>query len=88
MNNRRPIRINVELPELTAVQAEFLAEFLEDLANDVWMAYEDDLFDLEAERFGSTEGDSEPPDADCEDQPVNRAEPYDSIKDDDPNPDF
>lgn len=88
MNKRRPIRINVELPELTAVQAELLAEFLEDLANDVWKAYEDDLFDLDAERFRSTEGDYEPTDADCENLRVNRAEPYNSIKDDDPNPDF
>ena len=47
MTKRRPIRINVELPELTAAQADFLWNFLEDVASALWEAYEADILDLE-----------------------------------------
>ena len=47
MTKRRPIRINVELPDLTAAQADFLCNFLEDTASALWDAYETDILDLQ-----------------------------------------
>lgn len=47
MTKRRPVRINVELPELTAAQADFLWNFLEDIASALWDAYEADILDLQ-----------------------------------------
>jgi len=55
MTTRRRIRIDVELPELTPAQADFLWNFLDDLGSDLWDAYESELLEVEAER-------SRPPD--------------------------
>jgi hypothetical protein len=40
MTTRRRIHIDVELPKLTPAQARFLSNFLDDLAADLWDAYE------------------------------------------------
>ena len=40
---RTPIRINLELPKLTAEQAYALWNFLDDLSSDLWDVYEDEL---------------------------------------------
>lgn len=50
MTNRRRIRVDVDLPELTPSQADFLWNFLEDLAMDLWDAYERELLEIENER--------------------------------------
>jgi hypothetical protein len=50
MSPRHPLRINLELPELTPVQAESLWSFLDDFISDLWDAYETDLLQLEEER--------------------------------------
>jgi len=49
VTTRRRIRIDVELPELTPAQADFLWTFLDDLAADLWDAYEPELLDIENE---------------------------------------
>lgn len=86
MSARLPVRINLQLPELTPAQAEFLWNFLEDLASDLWDAYEQELLDLEAARFRLLDLDPEitetyddPPDDDAPSHhPVNHQ----------PDPDF
>ena len=55
MTIHRRIRIHVDLPELSPAQADFLWNFLDDLASDLWDAYEHDLLEVENER-------SRPPD--------------------------
>ena len=47
MTRRRPVRINVELPDLTAAQADFLWNLLEDITSALWDAYENDIIDLQ-----------------------------------------
>jgi len=47
MSARRPVRINLELPELTPAQAHVLWNFLEDLASNIWDAYETELLDTQ-----------------------------------------
>jgi hypothetical protein len=71
VNARRRVRINVELPEFTPAQADFLWTFLENLASDLWDAYEQDLLDLDDARFRlqhadpeTTETYDDPPDDD------------------------
>ena len=82
MSIRRPVRINAQLPELTPAQATFLWNFLEDLACELWDAYQPELLQLD-------HGPSRPePDSDWAD-----ADPDDLIDDssaspDDPDPEF
>ncbi|MBI4870841.1 MAG: hypothetical protein HY814_04660 [Candidatus Riflebacteria bacterium] len=82
MSTRRPVRINAEMPELAPAQAHFLWNFLDDLAYQLWDAYEPELLRVQDDR-------SPPhPDSDCAD-----ADPDDIINDnsvcpDDPNPEF
>ena len=45
--NRRPVHIHVRLPELTPQQADSLWNFLEDLASQLWEAYEDEILEME-----------------------------------------
>ena len=45
--SRRPVRVNVQLPELTPAQAGALWHVLEDLASALWDAYESDILELE-----------------------------------------
>ena len=47
MSTRRRVRIEVELPDLTPTQAEFLWNLLDDLASELWDAYETDIIELE-----------------------------------------
>jgi hypothetical protein len=56
---RRPIRINAELPELTPTQVKSLWNFLDNLATELWDAYEPELLNLENEHSGRDEFDSE-----------------------------
>ena len=88
MSARRPIRIDLELPELTPAQADFLWTFLDDLASELWDAYESELLEVEEER-------SRPPDFsndwtadDDEDLFENGSAPHDLVNDQDPDPDF
>ena len=81
MTRRRPIRINVQLPELTPVQAESLWNFLEDLTSELWDAYEPELLDLDAERLSARFDDDPAPD----DQPCASRN---DLKDDESDPEF
>lgn len=47
MTTHRRIRIDIDLPELTPAQADFLWNFLEDLATELWDAYESELLEVE-----------------------------------------
>jgi hypothetical protein len=58
VTTRRHIRIDVDLPELSPAQADFLWNFLDDLASDLWDAYEPELLEIENQR--SRPSDSEP----------------------------
>jgi len=55
VTTRRRIRIDLELPELTPAQADFIWNFLDGLAADLWDAYQGELLDLEYERSHSLE---------------------------------
>jgi hypothetical protein len=44
---RRRVRIDFDLPELTPAQADLLWNFLEELAMDLWEAYETELLEVE-----------------------------------------
>ena len=51
----RVLRIAVDLPDLAPAQAQRLWELFEELADQIWSAYELEVFDLEAERFHAIE---------------------------------
>lgn len=82
MTARRHIHIDLDLPELTPAQADFLSNFLDDLAADLWDAYEQELLAVEEQRSRQIGSHDDWSDADCDDlvasPPVS----------DDPNPDF
>ena len=50
MTDRRRVHVDLVLPELTPDQAELLWNFLENLATDLWEAYEPELLELETRR--------------------------------------
>ena len=81
----RVLRIAVDLPDLAPAQARVLWEFFEELASQVWCAYELELFDFEAERFHASDREEEPDEE--------RGEENESVsplqqRGDDPDPDF
>ena len=49
--SRRVLRLAVDLPDLSPVQAHLLCELFEELAGQIASAYERDIFDFKAERF-------------------------------------
>ena len=86
MTARRQIHIDLDLPELTPAQADCLWHFLEDLATNLWDAYECDLLDLEdrRSRLHQPEIDWTPADRDdlLEDDPAA------AVNSDETDPDF
>ena len=87
MTTRRPIRINVDLPEVTPAQANLLWNFLDDLAMQLWDVYEKDLLQIDDER-------SRPPDpqtnwtaAECDELLAYGPLPPD-VSDEESDPDF
>jgi hypothetical protein len=74
----------MELPELTPEQADFLWNFLEDLASDLWDAYENDIDQLEYAFSREAHGDQG--DGEYEAHLKNISPPPDQV--DDPDPDF
>jgi hypothetical protein len=61
VTTRRRIRIDVELPELTPAQADFLWNFLDGLAADLWDAYESEVLEVENQRSRPLEPDNDWP---------------------------
>ena len=59
MTARRRIRIDINLPELTPVQADFFWTFLEELAADLWDAYEPELLEIDNQRSRPDEYDAD-----------------------------
>jgi len=60
----RPIRIDLQLPELTPAQAHSLWNFLDDLASELWLAYEPELLAVEDEPSPQPEPDNDWTDTD------------------------
>jgi hypothetical protein len=67
VTTHRRIRIDVDLPELTPAQADFLWNFLEDLATELWDAYESELLEVENQRSRPLEPEYDSTVADCDD---------------------
>lgn len=89
MSNRRAVRIEVELPELTPAQADFLWNFLEDLATDIWDVYEPELLAFQDEcSRPSEEAENDMTADDCEGLFTNGPAPPVNDDDSDPNPNF
>ena len=84
MTNRRPVRINVELPDLTASQADFLWNFLEDIASALWDAYEDDILDLQDVFSREAQDDSAPDEYEAHLEAISARR--DPVSDPDPDP--
>ncbi len=59
MTDRRRIHIDIDLPELTPVQADFFWTFLEELAADLWDAYEGELLEIDNQRSRPDEFDAD-----------------------------
>lgn len=59
MSKQPPVHINVDLPELTPAQARFLWKFLDDLAADLWNAYEPQMLDEDDQPKPTSEEDTE-----------------------------
>lgn len=51
MTTRRPVHLDVDLPELSPSQASFLWDVLTDLTAALWDAYEADLVETEQHRL-------------------------------------
>jgi len=49
MSARPRVHINLELPELTPAQADSLWSFLENLASEIWNAYENEILEAQEE---------------------------------------
>jgi len=81
---RHSVRINFELPELTPAQVKALWNFLDDLSCDLWEAYENELFDLEAETFHAAQPDDDYNDSDDELPSSPTTLPPKFIRDDEP----
>ena len=81
----RVLRIAVELPDLAPAQAQLLWELFEELASQIWSAYELEIFDFEAEHFHAIERDEEPEE---ERGPVTDTASRAQQLNDDPDPDF
>jgi hypothetical protein len=87
VTTRRPIHINVALPEITPAQADLLWNFLEDLAAQLWDAYEKDLLQIEDERSRPPDPESNWTAAECDDLLENGPLPPD-VSDEESDPDF
>ena len=86
MTTRRRVHIDIALPELTPVQADLLWNFLEDLAMDLWDAYEPELLEVEHQRSFIAEPDHDWTAAGCDDLFENST--LRPVNSDDPDPDF
>ena len=47
MTDHPPIRIHLQLPQLTPAQAHSLCNLLQELASQIWDAYETEILDFE-----------------------------------------
>lgn len=88
MTNRRRIRVDVDLPELTPAQADFLWNFLENLAMDLWEAYERELLEIENERSHPPGLENDWTAAEQDDVFDNGAAPREAVNDKQSDPDF
>jgi hypothetical protein len=87
VTTRRPIRIDVDLPELTPAQADLLWNFLDDLGMQLWDAYEKDLLQIEDERSRLPDPETDWTAAECDDLLENGPLPPD-VSDGESDPDF
>jgi hypothetical protein len=87
MSARRPVRIDFELPELTLAQAHTLWTFLDELASNIWDAYETELLKAEDQlsRLPLSHNDSTHPDHEIGSQ---NYWPRQDATDEGPDPDF
>ena len=53
--SRRSLRLDIQLPDLAPAQAHLLWELFDELAYQISLAYEAQLFDFEAESFHAIE---------------------------------
>ena len=85
MTTRRRVHIDLDLPELTPAQADLLWNFLENLAMDLWDAYEPELLEVEHHRSLEAAPDHDSTAAECDDLFESSTRP---VNCDDPDPHF